>query len=76
MQNCQKDLDQRNTSSLMGSSISSMRMSNENLCKEVFINQLKKLQSKLQNNKIFMNMAIHDMRNPTLAIMFGVTETI
>lgn len=55
---------------------SSLRYSQDNLYKEVFINKIEKLQSKLKNNKIFMNMVIHDMRNPTTAIQFGVTETI
>ena len=41
-----------------------------------YLEQVLELQSQLKNNKILMNMAIHDMRNPTNAIVFGVTETI
>ena len=30
----------------------------------------------INSNKIFMNMAIHDMRNPTGAIEFGIQESL
>jgi hypothetical protein len=34
------------------------------------------MQNKLKNNRMFMDMVIHDMRNPTNSITFGITETI
>lgn len=39
-------------------------------------NKVKKLQKQLTNNKIFLNMVIHDMRNPTNSIEFAVKEVI
>jgi hypothetical protein len=37
---------------------------------------VKKLQKQLVNNKIFLNMVIHDMRNPTNSIEFAVKEVL
>jgi hypothetical protein len=34
------------------------------------------LETKLKNTKIFLNMVIHDMRNPTTSIEFAVKEVI
>jgi len=34
------------------------------------------LEIKLKNTKIFLNMVIHDMRNPTTSIEFAVKEVI
>jgi hypothetical protein len=34
------------------------------------------LEMKLKNTKIFLNMVIHDMRNPTTSIEFAVKEVI
>lgn len=38
--------------------------------------KVRKLQKQLINNKIFLNMVIHDMRNPTNSIEFAVKEVI
>jgi hypothetical protein len=40
----------------------------ESYYSEVFLKQIQNLRSKLKNNKLFMSMVIHDMRNPTIAI--------
>jgi ribosomal protein L30E len=48
----------------------------ERVSKNIHYEKVAKLQAKLKNNKTFMNMAVHDMRNPTNAIIFGVNETI
>jgi hypothetical protein len=48
----------------------------ERVYNNVNFEKVLKLQSQLKNNKILMNMAIHDMRNPANAITFGVNETI
>jgi hypothetical protein len=32
---------------------------------EYFKNKIKNLEINLENTKIFLNMAVHDMRNPT-----------
>jgi hypothetical protein len=34
------------------------------------------LEIKLKNTKIFLNMVIHDMRNPTTSIEFAVKEVL
>lgn len=34
------------------------------------------LQVEVRSNKVFLNMVIHDMRNPTNAIEFGIRQTI
>lgn len=39
-------------------------------------NKIIKLQKQLINNKIFLNMVIHDMRNPTNSIEFAVKEVL
>ncbi len=41
-----------------------------------FKGKVKKLQKQLVNNKIFLNMVIHDMRNPTNSIEFAVKEVL
>ena len=38
--------------------------------------KIKKLQKQLINNKIFLNMVIHDMRNPTNSIEYGIKEVL
>ena len=38
--------------------------------------KLEKLKSKLSANNIFMNMVIHDMRNPTVAAKLSLEETL
>ena len=48
----------------------------ERVSKNIHYEKVRKLQAKLKNNKTFMNMAVHDMRNPTNAITFGVNETL
>jgi hypothetical protein len=38
--------------------------------------KIKKLEKQLNNTKIFMNMVIHDMRNPTNSIEFAIKEVL
>ena len=38
--------------------------------------KIKHLQKQLVNNKIFLNMVIHDMRNPTNSIEFAIKEVL
>lgn len=38
--------------------------------------QIKKLEKQLNNTKIFLNMVIHDMRNPTNSIEFAMKEIL
>lgn len=38
--------------------------------------QIDKLKREILQNKGFMNMVIHDMRNPTVAIKLGLKDTI
>jgi hypothetical protein len=40
----------------------------DNFYHNVHFDKVNKLQQQLKNNKMFMNMVIHDMRNPTNAI--------
>ena len=40
----------------------------ESIYKEIFGMKIETLQLRVANNKKFMNMVIHDMRNPTTAI--------
>lgn len=50
-----------------------------NKAKQIIIilqKKVKKLQTQLVNNKIFLNMVIHDMRNPTNSIEFAVKEVL
>jgi hypothetical protein len=42
----------------------------------VFQKKLEELREQINTNKIFMNMVIHDMRNPTGSIEFGVQRSI
>jgi signal transduction histidine kinase len=39
-------------------------------------NTQESLQKKLKNTKIFLNMVIHDMRNPTTSIEFALKEVL
>jgi hypothetical protein len=48
----------------------------EKICQDIQYKNVAKLKAQLKNNKTFMNMAIHDMRNPTNAIAFAVNETL
>ena len=43
---------------------------------KTYKDDVEKLKSQLKNNKTYMNMAVHDLRNPTNAITFGVNETL
>lgn len=42
------------------------------LCKK----KIKKLEHSLTNTKIFLNMVIHDMRNPTTSIEYALKEIL
>lgn len=43
---------------------------------EYFKNKIKNLEINLENTKIFLNMAVHDMRNPTNQIEFLSKEAL
>ena len=44
--------------------------------KKAMEEKLQKLEGQLNNNKIFLNMVIHDMRNPSNAAEFGMQESL
>ena len=48
----------------------------DRISKTIHDEKVAKMQAQLKNNKTYMNMAVHDMRNPTNAITFGVNETL
>ncbi len=43
---------------------------------EAYHKKIKKLEKQLNNTKIFLNMVIHDMRNPTNSIEHAIKEVI
>ncbi len=43
---------------------------------ELYRKKIKKLEKQLNNTKIFLNMVIHDMRNPTNSIEFAIKQII
>ena len=43
---------------------------------EFFKQRVQDLELSLDSNKIFLNMVVHDMRNPTNQVEFMVTETL
>ena len=43
---------------------------------ETYRKKIKKLEKQLTNTKIFLNMVIHDMRNPTNSIEYALKEVI
>jgi hypothetical protein len=43
---------------------------------EFFKKKVKDLETSLESNKIFLNMAVHDMRNPTNQMEFLVSQTV
>jgi hypothetical protein len=43
---------------------------------EQYRKKIKKLEKQLVNTKIFLNMVIHDMRNPTNSIEYAIKEVI
>lgn len=42
----------------------------------LLLKKLNHLNKEINTNRIFMNMVIHDMRNPTTSIEFGVDESL
>ena len=46
----------------------------EEITKDWYKSKLSKLKTQLNNTKIFLNMVIHDMRNPTNSIEFAIKE--
>lgn len=38
--------------------------------------RIESLKKQLDNNKIFLNMVIHDMRNPCNSVEYGLKETL
>lgn len=44
--------------------------------KESHSKKVQELEIKLKNTKIFLNMVIHDMRNPSTSIEFAVKEVL
>jgi signal transduction histidine kinase len=45
-------------------------------CSVVIADKMQHLTKNLNNNKQFLSMIIHDLRNPTLSIIFGLKESI
>ena len=43
---------------------------------EILKKKIKRLEQQLNNTKIFLNMVIHDMRNPTNAMEYAIKEVI
>ena len=43
---------------------------------EKYKKKIKQLELQVQNSKIFLNMVIHDLRNPTNSIEFALREVI
>ena len=43
---------------------------------EFFKKKVKDLEFSLESNKIFLNMVVHDMRNPTNQVEFLVSQTL
>ena len=48
----------------------------KNLSSEYLKDKVKKLENNLKNNKIFLNMAVHDMRNPTKQMEYLLEKSI
>ena len=41
-----------------------------------FKDKIKRLETQVTNSKLFLNMVIHDMRNPTNSIEFALRESL
>ena len=48
----------------------------KNLSIEYLKEKVKKLEKDLKNNKIFLNMVVHDMRNPTKQMEYLLEQSI
>ena len=53
-----------------------MRVEQKQAALQHFKEKAIKLESDLDNNKIFLNMVIHDLRNPTNQVDFLVNQTL
>ena len=56
--------------------ISQGQLETEEVYQDLLMSKVEALRNKLKNNRIFMDMVIHDMRNPTNSIQFAITETL
>ena len=46
------------------------------LKQRIYQKELQSLQQQVNTNRIFLDMVVHDMRNPTSSIEFGLQETL
>ena len=46
------------------------------LKQKIYQKELQSLQQQVNTNRIFLDMVVHDMRNPTSSIEFGLQETL
>ena len=52
------------------------KIEQKNLALEYFKDKTVQLETNLENNKIFLNMVVHDMRNPTSQIEFTLKQSL
>ena len=58
------------------SNLSSVLLPKNNIDVEYYKSKIMNLEKQLTNTKIFLNMVIHDMRNPTNSIEFAMKEIL
>ena len=52
------------------------KIEQKNFVLDYFKNKKIELENKLENNKVFLNMVVHDMRNPTNQIEYILNQSI
>ena len=52
------------------------KLEQKNVALEHFKEKTKQLEQSLENNKIFLNMVVHDMRNPTNQIEYLLQQSL
>lgn len=53
-----------------------VRSGSKNQRFQALLEKVKRLEQQVKNSKLFLNMVIHDMRNPANSIEFGLKETL
>jgi len=53
-----------------------VRSGSKNQGIQALLEKVKRLEQQVMNSKLFLNMVIHDMRNPANSIEFGLKETL
>jgi signal transduction histidine kinase len=43
---------------------------------DIYLKKIKSLETQLTNSKIFLNMVIHDLRNPTNSIQYALGQVL